>query len=486
MQIILLLVFLLQTNMEEKIDPRVEAKLATTAQQNVILLGRSQLLEGHAGFLAFCKNNDQRKRSELRTEIIGKLKELATQDQKKIVEALDNPSPVSKLWLVNAIAVRLSSEQIRVAAALPEVAYIYPGSRIRTGPPRGKLKPILPPTETTPFTTEGKKIPWNLREIGAPEVWKENTGEGIVVAMLDSGVRYTHPDLQQNIWTNQNEIPNNGKDDDQNGVIDDLYGYDFGNHSAVITAAPNKRGMEHGTVTSGIVAGDGTSGTITGVAPRAKIMPLKGGGTLATALAWQYALENGADIVNMSFSIPNLGALRGLWRRMADQATCAGLVLISGAGNFQKSAKIPVQIRIPEGIPSVICVGGINRNSSLPDFVSLGPVEWSSVPFYNDFPLPKGLIKPDLSAFPGPGYPILASGKKAYLDPNRNIKGNSFSSPHIAGVAALVLSANPEIPSWKVKSILENSCQDLGEKGKDSKTGMGLINAIRAVKAAKE
>ena len=82
-------------------------------------------------------------------------------------------------------------------------------------------------------------------------------------------------------------------------------------------------------------------------------------------------------------------------------ATAAGLVLVSGAGNFQSLSK-PVQLRIPEGIPCVIAAGGVDRNLKIPKFVSLGPVEWGSVKFYEDHPMPKGLIKPDVSAFPGP------------------------------------------------------------------------------------
>lgn len=487
MQTLVLFLILLQTQTAtgDKLDPRVRAKLKSGGPQNVILLGKTQLLEGHAGFLDFCRQNGEKKRSELRTETIASLKKIASGEQEKILQGLGNPSSAARLWLINAVSIRLTNDQIKKAEALPEVKYIYPGGRVRTGRPRGQVDPILNSSSPAPFTTKGKKVPWNLKAIGAEEAWKETRGEGVVVAMLDSGVRYTHPDLKNNIWINIEEIPNNGQDDDQNGYIDDLYGYDFGKNSPVVQAAPNKRGLEHGTVTSGIVAGDGTGGIITGVAPRAKIMPLKGGGTHATALAWQYALENGADIVNMSFSIPNLGATRGLWRLMADQATCAGLVLVSGAGNFQKTEKVPVQIRIPEGIPSVICAGGVNRDHSIPEFVSLGPVEWSTVPFYNDFPLPKGLIKPDVTAFPGPRYPVLSSGKGGYLDPNRNIKGNSFSSPHIAGVAALILSVNPEHPAWKVKEILEASCSDLGPEGKDSKTGQGLIQASKAVKNAR-
>lgn len=237
-------------------------------------------------------------------------------------------------------------------------------------------------------------------------------------------------------------------------------------------------------MTGGIVAGDGTGGIVTGVAPRARLMILRGGGTHGAARIFQYALEEGGDVVNMSFSLPDLGNLRGFWRLMADQSTCAGLVLVSGAGNFQRSQKIPVQMRIPEGIPSVICAGGVDEELKVPNFCSLGPVEWASVRFYEDFPMPEGLVKPDVCGFPGPRYPVLASRDEGYVDPNEKIKGNSFSGPHVSGTAALILSANPELAAWRVKEILEGTARDIDPKGKDTRTGAGLLNAYKAVKAA--
>ena len=188
----------------------------------------------------------------------------------------------------------------------------------------------------------------------------------------------------------------------------------------------------------------------------------------------------------MSFSLPNLGNLRGLWRMLSDHATCAGLVLVSGAGNFQQNQRIPVQIRIPEGIPSVICAGGVNENMQVPNFCSLGPVEWASVKFFEDYPMPKGLIKPDVCGFPGPKYPVIDWRSDGYIDPNNNIQGNSFSSPHISGCAALVLSVAPEMPAWVVREVLEKTASDIGKKGKDTKYGAGLANAYKAVLMAKK
>jgi subtilisin family serine protease len=99
-----------------------------------------------------------------------------------------------------------------------------------------------------------------------------------------------------------------------------------------------------------------------------------------------------------------------------------------------------------------------------------------------------GLIKPDVCGFPGPGYLVIQSKKnQGYIeDPARGPRGNSFSSPHISGVVALMLSANPELTAWRVKEILEETATDLGEPGKDPKTGAGLANAHKAVKKALE
>lgn len=213
-------------------------------------------------------------------------------------------------------------------------------------------------------------------------------------------------------------------------------------------------------------------------------MPLIGwGGPYAAARVHEYALEMGADVMNMSFSIPNLGHTRGLWRLMSEHATAAGLVLVSGAGNFQREPK-PVQLRVPEGIPCVIAAGGVDRDMKIPSFVSLGPVEWGSVKFYGDYPMPKGLIKPDVCGFPTGGYPLLSSQNKGYMDPKIRIRGNSFSGPHVAGTVALMFSANQDLTAWRIKEILESTAKDLGPKGKDNDTGYGLLNALAAVKAA--
>ena len=474
-----------EQNVDDKIDPNVTRAIRGGRAVPVLLLGTRQLLEGAKGFPEFCAKHKDAKRTELRPKIIAQLKAIAKADQVKLRAELDLPKEAQGLWLVNGIAATLTPEAIRAAAKSMNVKYIYPAGPIPMGRGRGRVSTVLPKAKREAFSAKGKKIPWNLKAVKADRVWSDLkiTGRGAVVAMYDAGVNYLHEDLRNNIWRNPGEVANNGKDDDGNGWVDDIYGFNFRSGTPEVIARGR---MQHGTMTSGIVAGDGSGGTVTGLAPEAKLMPLMGwGGTYGAVRVHEYALENGADAMNMSFSIPNLGHSRGLWRLMSEQTTAAGLVLVSGAGNFQRLRK-PVQLRIPEGIPCVIAAGGVDRNMKIPRFVSLGPVEWGSVKFYEDHPMPKGLIKPDVCGFPGPNYPVLAGANKGYIDPNRRIAGNSFSGPHVAGTVALMLSANPDLPAWRVKEILEATATDLGPKGKDHDTGAGLLNALSAVKAAIE
>jgi subtilisin family serine protease len=462
------------------------AALAQEARRPVLVVGRTQLLDWGKAFDEFCATHAGRKRTELRAEVVSKLKAIAKKEQPEILKALGSPEGARPLWIVNAVAVPLTQAEVDRARTLDLVKHTYPAGWLPPEGDAGEVEHVLKPEPREPFSAKRKQIPWNLKPLKVPEVWKKLkvTGEGVVVGMFDHGINYMHQDLRKNIWINPDEIANNGKDDDANGLVDDYYGFNFSQMKAEVRGRGRR---QHGSLTSCVVAGDGTGGIVTGVAPRAKLMSLMGaGGPYPAARCFQYALEEGADIVNMSFSIPGLGDTRGLWRLMAEHATCAGLVLVSGAGNFQQQAKIPVQIRIPEGIPCVICVGGVTERLEVPRFVSLGPVEWASVKFYEDFPMPAGLIKPDVCAFPGPKIALIGTdGDESYLPDSNQRRGNSLSAPHVSGICALVLSANPELTPWRVKEILEKTAKDLPPRGKDPRSGAGFANAYKAVQAAR-
>ena len=452
-----------------------------------IVLAKEQLLFGPEAYPAFCKANDGKDRRTLRPKQIAALKARADKARPGLLAAVGKPKEHHALWIVNAVVVRMNAEEAKKARAHEAVLWTYPAGFVPEEPAKDKVSTVLrKQRKRRPFDPKGKQVPWHIRELQADKVWTELgvTGEGVVVASFDHGIDYEHEDIRDNVWRNPDEKPNNGRDDDKNGYVDDIYGFNFARMSPEVLDSSQRK---HGALTSSCTVGDGTNGTVTGVAPRARVMALMAmGGPFNAARAFQYALDEGADVVNMSFSIPNLGDARGLWRMMAEHASSAGLVLVSGAGNFQRQAQVPVQIRIPEGIPCVICIGGLNREKKVPGFVSLGPVEWASVRFYGDHPMPAGLIKPDVCAFPGPGIEMIEPGSKnRYLGADNGRRGNSLSAPQAAGVIALMLSAKPTLNPWEVKRLLEATAVDLEAPGKDPRTGAGLIDALAAVQAAR-
>ena len=217
--------------------------------------------------------------------------------------------------------------------------------------------------------------------------------------------------------------------------------------------------------------------------------------------ALEYLLLNGADVVSMSFMIVGreLGHLRGLYRNAFEHLSAAGVLAVGGAGNYGPKSRRAMpegkQIGLPKDIPCVIAMAGVAKDRSPVAFSSHGPCYWDKVAFFSDYPKGSPLSKPDLTAFPT-GYPMWTHS------PNRLTKargwreisaetgasllqgpaGNSFSGPHGVGVAALVLSVAPETNPWEVKQLLEETAVDLGEKGRDSKFGSGLVDALSDVR----
>ncbi|MCB0371363.1 MAG: S8 family serine peptidase, partial [Bdellovibrionales bacterium] len=144
---------------------------------------------------------------------------------------------------------------------------------------------------------------WGLKKINTEDAWDLTQGEGVVVAVVDTGLDLTHADIAENVWTNEGEIPGNGIDDDQNGYIDDVHGWDFGDQDNDVDDFQG-----HGTHVAGTIAAVGNNSEgIIGVAPKSKIMPVKGfssygGGTTSSlAAAIVYAAMNGADVISNSW-----------------------------------------------------------------------------------------------------------------------------------------------------------------------------------------
>jgi subtilisin family serine protease len=267
-------------------------------------------------------------------------------------------------------------------------------------------------------------------DIDAPEAWQITTGSpNVVVAVIDSGVDYRHPDLRNNIWVNQDEIPGNGLDDDRNGYVDDVYGYDFGDNDA---DPQDTNG--HGTHVAGTIAAQRNNGIgIVGVAPNVKVMPLKvfknRDGSLASFFsaavqAIDYAVHNGAKISNNSWgTYEQYYPLETAIARAARE----GHIFVAAAGNFTNNNDIKPFKPAAYEHTNIISVAATDNRDNLAYFSNYGQ---RSV---------------DIAA-PGMGiYSTLPGGRYGYK------QGTSMAAPHVAGAAALVMSQNP---SWTSEQII--------------------------------
>ncbi len=317
------------------------------------------------------------------------------------------------------------------------------------------------------FGTASGNPTWNIERIRAPELWEEGiTGDGVVIALLDSGVDYAHPDLEERIWTNPGEIPGNGIDDDKNGYVDDSLGWDF--------ADGDRDPMDdigHGTAVAGVICGGGNLGEITGAAPGASLMICR---ILHQGMAFEpdifeafhYALDNGALVVITTIGIL-FSPYSETWRAMTDRAIGQGVTLVYSAGS--RSFPPPDAIVTPGNIPAAITASATDFDDNIAYFAARGPVEWS------DYPHPPGLLKPDISA---PGVNILTTDQNGGY---AMYSGTAFAAAHMAGAAALLLQAHTGLDPLDVRGRYEQASIDRGDPGKDNVYGAGRIDCFASV-----
>jgi subtilisin family serine protease len=176
-----------------------------------------------------------------------------------------------------------------------------------------------------------------------------------------------------------------------------------------------------------------------------------------------------------------MGEMRAHFRKVMEHGALAGLFFVSGAGNFADStrpnfAPIPVQMRVPEDIPlAVLGVSGVGEDGRRPFFSSQGPVMWKTGE-YDEGEVPK----PDLATV-NTNLVALDSSGRAFVPGPRGWSGNSFAAPHLAGVLALMLEADPELTPWRAREILMRTARDIEPAGFDMQTGAGLVDAYAAV-----
>ncbi len=272
---------------------------------------------------------------------------------------------------------------------------------------------------------------WAHAKIASTAAWDCTTGSPrVVIAIIDTGTDYTHPDLAANIWSNPAEIPGNGIDDDGNGFVDDVRGWDFVGADCENPLPDNDPfdDQGHGTHTAGIAAAVGNNGTgIAGVSWNAAILPVKGldangsGYDDQLALAIRYAVDMGAEILSNSWGGYGDSAVIS---DAVNYAISSGCIVVAAAGNDSMPTA-----PFPGGIPGVVGVAATNRLDLRSNYSNFG--SWVSVAAPGDHILS---TLPAANAFGIPG---------GYGE----LSGTSMATPHVAGLAALVLAAHQDDPT---------------------------------------
>ncbi len=334
---------------------------------------------------------------------------------------------------------------------------------------------------------------WYLEKIKAPSAWETTTSANdVIVAIIDSGVQIDHPDLKNNIWHNTLEIPNNGIDDDNNGFIDDVNGWNFSenNNNPNPVFAKDKlwseSGLSHGSIIAGIIGAEGNNHKgISGIAWQVNLMPLKvldelGSGNVRDVIrAIDYAINNGADIINLSFVgldySPSLQAA-------IERAYNAGVLIVAAAGNEQannngydvnKNPLYPVCNDGPFGKNMVIGVAATDGLDQKANFSSYGS---NCV----------DITAPGVSFFGTVPYePYFSDGEfNDYWDGYWS--GTSMAAPVISGSLALILATNPNIGREEAVDILFSSTDNIDRLNPNyiGQLGRGRVNLDRAVDIA--
>ncbi|MCH7806571.1 MAG: S8 family serine peptidase [Proteobacteria bacterium] len=324
---------------------------------------------------------------------------------------------------------------------------------------------------------------WAIKQVGFVDgrkgAWRAAGKDlaPVVVAVIDTGLDWNHADISwDNIWRNEDEIPGNGIDDDLNGYIDDVIGWDF------YANTPRPWDQDgHGTFITGMIAATIDNGIgIAGINPAAKIMVLKAlndfGHTRASFLAKaiKYAADNGARVINLSVGGKHLTRLE---KMAVEYAHARGVVIVVASGNDGS----PVADYGLSPYEEVITVASTDMNDKRVFFSNLGPEIDVAAP---------GLDVMSLRArrtdFMRHIRNVEYQEQSAYVGEDKRYyrsSGTSFSAPIVTGIASLIFSMDPDLTNVEVKRMILNSAKDIETPGRDQYTGHGLVDAVAALRA---
>ncbi len=388
---------------------------------------------------------------------INKLSKIASSNSNKV-----KGTPVERLYIVEYSVGVDSYDMAQELMNNPEIEYAVPVFN----------------RYTTDYTPNDPNISnqWHIDD-NAKKAWDITKGSAdVVIAIVDSGTDWQHPDLIDNIYINPNEIPDNGIDDDNNGYIDDVNGWDFVGNLTFQQAInrqwspdndpkPSFASNDHGTHVAGCASA--TTDNAVGIASigfNTKLMPVKcgsdnwnNGGTRGIFRGYEalmYAAENGADIINCSWGGPGFNAAE---QEIVNSIVDMGVLIVASAGN--DSQNIDEESFYPAGLNNILCVGSIQSNSRRSSFTNYG-------------------VRTDIYA---PG-----SGIYATLPSNRygNKSGTSMAGPVAAGLAALIKSIHPDWTPHQIAAQMRSTTDPVSNVATDDiPLYFGMINTLKALQA---
>lgn len=382
--------------------------------------------------------------------------------------------PVSGLWLVSFPDADLDTvphaiaeiERIGSLTRFAEPDYLGYADAVPNDPDFGQLWGM---------NNTGQSSGTLDADIDAPEAWDLSTGSSsVVVGVIDTGVDYRHPDLEDNIWTNPGEIPGNGTDDDGNGYIDDVHGWDF--HGKTNDPMDDNG---HGTHCAGIIGAKGNNGTgmvgdtgVAGVCWSVSIIPLKWldsnqtGSESDAVEAVAYATFMGVTLTSNSWNIPTNSPQLQHLKQAIDDADTAGILFIASAGN--KGVNNDTVAHYPSNYdsPNIIAVAATTRQDQL-DYLSN-----------------YGANTVDLGA---PGIDIYSTipGNLGHLgNLYESMSGTSMAAAHVAGACALLKASRPTLTHTEIRDFILGSTVPIPALAGKTVTG-GRLNIQNALLADK-